>query len=59
MYFVMNDDNVQFITNICVAIQYDNVHYEYIKMYGVIMMKCALSSIMTSYINYNKMYTVI
>ena len=31
MYFVMKDNNVQFITIVCVVIQDDNVHYEYIK----------------------------
>ena len=31
MYFVMNDDNVQFITKMCIVIQDDNVHYEYNK----------------------------
>ena len=31
MYFIMNDDNVQFITKMCVVIHDNNMHYEYIK----------------------------
>ena len=31
MYFVMNNDKVQFITKICVVIHDNNAHYEYIQ----------------------------
>ena len=58
MCVVIHDDNVQFMTKMCVVIQDDNVRYEYIKICGFIMMKCVLSLIMTTYINYNKIYAV-